>query len=70
MLEIASNSNLLKSRRKKKIINVVSIVLTQISKEKNAMHYLFTLITLYVNIIMITIKTIIDNKIIQKKILT
>ena len=29
------------------------------------MHHLFTLITLHVNIIMITIKTIIDNKIIH-----
>ena len=58
---------LIKKSSKKiiKLINVVSIILTQIFKDKNAVHYLFMLITLYENIIMITIKTIIDNEIIH-----
>ena len=47
---------------KKKLINVVLIASTQISKNKNAMHYLFTLMTLHVNTIMITIKAMIDNE--------
>ena len=49
----------------KKLIYVVSIVSIQIFKNKNAIHYLFTLMTLYVNIIIITIKAIIDNKILH-----
>ena len=66
MFEIALNSNLLKNRRKKiKLINVVSIALVQIFKNKNAKHHLFTLMTLYLSIIMITIKTIIDSEIIH-----
>ena len=50
---------------KKNLINVVLITSIQIVKNKNALHYFFILITFYVNIIMITIKTMIVNKIIH-----
>ena len=62
MLVIAQFSNSLTNRKKK--INVVSIASTQIVKNKNALHYFFILITLHINYIMITIKAMIDNKII------
>ena len=52
------------TNRKKNLINVVSIASIQIVKNKNVLHNFFILITFYVNIIMITIKIIIDNKII------
>ena len=47
-----------------KLINVVLIVSTQIFKSKNAVHHLFTLVTLYVNTIIITFRTMIDNEMI------
>ena len=52
------------TNRKKKLINIVSIVSTQIVKNKNALHHFFILMMFNVNIITITIKAIIDNKII------
>ena len=51
------------------MINVVSIASIQIVKNKNVLHHSFILMTFYVNIIMITIKTIIDNKIIYNFVL-
>ena len=56
---------LIKKSSKKNLINVISILSTSIFKNKHARHHLFTLITLYVNTIMITIKAIIDNEIIH-----
>ena len=53
-----------KSGKKIKLINVVSIASVQIIKNKNVLHHFFMLITLYINTIMITIKAIIDSKII------
>ena len=41
------------------------IALIQIVKNKNVLHYFFILITFYVNIIIVTLKTMIDNKIIH-----
>ena len=51
MFVIASLSNSL-TNRKKKLINVVSIISIQIVKNKNALHHFFILITFNVNIIM------------------
>ena len=56
------------TNRKKKLINVILIASIQNVKNKNALHYFFILMTLSVNIIMITIKTIIDNEIIHNSI--
>ena len=53
------------NKLKKKLINVVSIALIQIVKDRNILHYFVILITLYINIIIITIITIIDNEIIH-----
>ena len=44
-----------------KLINVILIVSVLIVKNKNVLQHFFILITFYINIIMITIKTIIDN---------
>ena len=64
MFAITSFSHSLRNR-KKKLINVVSIVLIQSVKDKNVLRHFFILITLYVNISMITIKTMLENKIIH-----
>ena len=47
-----------------KLINIGSIASTQSVKNKNFLHHFFILMTFYININMITVKTMIDNEIV------
>ena len=62
---MASCLNSLINRKKYKINQCYFDYISSSCQNQSVLHYFFILLTLYVNIIMITIKTIIDSEIIM-----